>query len=274
MDELSMLFLSEAVKPIAKEAGERLADLVNLICTPIEVARKYKYIKMDDFFSRMDEKLKSKPEDQIVFPPLHIVGPALEDVAKYYGDSEHCKEMFSNLIASSMDINKTDMAHPSFIKIIEQMSELDSALLINLMKLYTNENDADQKLISDRIMFVLSLSLATELYRPSNAEDSGHWIYTFRYYLIDYDAHPARVTESIANLQRLGLILLEKQNELNDDYFNDIKRKHENCPELQPQALPHITLDKYIVRPTNTGRLFACTCFDFDKLGTPLNIIN
>ncbi|MED1627244.1 DUF4393 domain-containing protein [Bacillus mycoides] len=72
------------------------------------------------------------PQENLVEPPLHIVGPALE-ASRFYIEADELKEMFANLIASSMDSRKVSQVHPSFTEVIKQLSPLD-AVNIELFK--------------------------------------------------------------------------------------------------------------------------------------------
>jgi hypothetical protein len=47
-------------------------------------------------------------------------------IAKYYVDTEELSEMFSNLIAASMNSDKLNEDHPSYVDVIKQLSPLDA----------------------------------------------------------------------------------------------------------------------------------------------------
>nr|DAV44380.1 MAG TPA: protein of unknown function (DUF4393) [Caudoviricetes sp.] len=58
--------------------------------------------KIDEFKRTLGEKIIAIPENQVQDPKMSIVGPALE-ASKYYFDEKEIRNMFANLIASSMD---------------------------------------------------------------------------------------------------------------------------------------------------------------------------
>lgn len=122
-------FLDSALTPVGKEVGERLADLVSLVFTPVIKAKAKRDNNLKLFLEDLNKKVDEIPEDKLQDPPLNIVGPALEDVAKFYHDEEYLRKLFANLIASSMHKDKSYI-HPSFIKVIEQLSP-DDARMIN-----------------------------------------------------------------------------------------------------------------------------------------------
>ena len=73
-----------------------------------------------------DETLKETSKilpENIREPQLNILGPAIE-ASKYYIEDDELRSMFSKLIAASMDTSKLDIAHPSFVEIIKQMTPL------------------------------------------------------------------------------------------------------------------------------------------------------
>jgi len=120
--------VSNLVNPVTETAGQRLSEIVNLVFTPIELAKIYKDHKLDIFKDSLNAKIDLIPEDKRVSPPLNIVGPALE-AAKFYIEDESLREMFAELIASAMNSDKAGLAHPSFEAIIRQLSPLDAKFI-------------------------------------------------------------------------------------------------------------------------------------------------
>lgn len=113
-----------------KVVGKSLSDLFELVfgnfLEHANTKSKFKYQKKYEAFEQKSlEKIESIPPEKVVEPQLSIIGPTLE-VAKYYVESEELSEMFSNLIASSMNIDKLDEVHPSYVDIIKQLSPLDA----------------------------------------------------------------------------------------------------------------------------------------------------
>jgi len=121
----------DAVQPAAKEIGKALgtiAKTVNVALAPVS-ALVWGYDQIKDFVdNKVSEKLQNVPEENIVTPPPHVAGPALESL-RYTGSIEELKELYANLIASSMDSATTQEAHPSFVEIIKQLSSDEAKLL-------------------------------------------------------------------------------------------------------------------------------------------------
>ncbi|MDQ2194752.1 DUF4393 domain-containing protein [Vibrio anguillarum] len=121
----------DALQPAAKEIGKALgtvAKTVNVALAPVS-ALVWGYDKIKDFVdTKVSEKLSGVKDEDIVSPPPNVAGPALESL-KYTGCIEELKELYANLIASSMDKNTTHKAHPSFVEIIKQLSPDEAKLL-------------------------------------------------------------------------------------------------------------------------------------------------
>lgn len=119
-------FLDNALTPVAKEAGETLSDLINLARTPLIKARKVRDLKLQKFLEDLDRELKLIPEEKIIEPPLAIIGPALEDLFKYYMEEDHIVEAFKKLISDAMNVDTKNKVLPSYFERIKQMTKLDA----------------------------------------------------------------------------------------------------------------------------------------------------
>lgn len=121
----------DAIQPAAKEVGktfEVVAKAVNMAITPL-TAMVWGYEQIKDFVdTRVSEKLSDTPEEEIISPEAHVAGPALEAL-KYSGAVEELRELYANLIASSMDSKTQAHSHPSFVEIIKQLSPKDAKIL-------------------------------------------------------------------------------------------------------------------------------------------------
>lgn len=130
-------FVDEAMSPIAQSVGNSVANLwelafgshVNLWIKKQEHRHQLNY---EDYVKKVNEKLNNIPNGNLIEPPLNVIGPAIE-ASKYYIDSEELREMFANLIASSMNSDKTNNVHPSFIEIIKQLNT-DEAKILKYIK--------------------------------------------------------------------------------------------------------------------------------------------
>lgn len=121
----------DAIQPAAKEVGKSLvtvAKTVNIALSPIK-AMVWGYERIENFITkRVSEKLKNVPEENIVTPNPSIAGPAVEAL-RYVGHDENLRELYANLLASSMNKDTLEEAHPSYVDIIKNLCS-DEALLL------------------------------------------------------------------------------------------------------------------------------------------------
>lgn len=125
----------DALQPAAKEIGTALqtvAKTVHIALAPVS-ALVWGYEKLKDFVEKtVSEKLSDTPPEEIIPPKVNVAGPALEAL-RYTGHDETLRELFANLIAASMDVKTTSMAHPSFVEIIKQITP-DEAKILRLFQ--------------------------------------------------------------------------------------------------------------------------------------------
>lgn len=120
-----------ALEPLAKGIGNTLGDLWFLVFGPIShVAdkRRAKYSHALDLYKKqLDEKISSIPPDRRIEPNTQVALKALTESQTCVEEPE-LRGMFSNLIASSMDSEQANKAHPGFASIISNLSSFDAQL--------------------------------------------------------------------------------------------------------------------------------------------------
>ena len=75
-----------------------------------------------------EKKLKDLLPEQIVNPEAYIAVPALQSVS-YCMDNHELRDMYANLLASSMNSVVKDGVHPSYIEIIRQLCPDEAKIL-------------------------------------------------------------------------------------------------------------------------------------------------
>ena len=125
---------NDGIKGTVVQTGEIIESVVGLFNNVVFYLVKkanalFKY-KLEDFKNELEEKLSPIPEDKIVEPDLMIVGPALEAY-----DKDELRNMYLNLLTSSMNKDIKDKAHPSYVEIIRQLTPLDAKVFKRLQDL-------------------------------------------------------------------------------------------------------------------------------------------
>ena len=123
----------DVVQPAAQEMGKALqtvAKTVHIALAPVS-ALVWGYDQIKEFVStKVAERLKNVPPENIISPKPNVAGPALEAL-RYTGHEERLSDMYANLLAASMDKATAQGAHPAFVEIISQLTP-DEAKLVSL----------------------------------------------------------------------------------------------------------------------------------------------
>jgi len=125
----------DTLQPAAKQIGQSLETVtktVNIALAPIK-ALVWGYERIEDFISnRVSEKLKNVPNESIITPSPQVAGPAVEAL-RFAGHDINLRELYANLLATSMDKNTIHKAHPAFVEIIKNLTS-DEAILMECFK--------------------------------------------------------------------------------------------------------------------------------------------
>lgn len=123
----------DVLQPAAQELGKALqtvARTVHVALAPVS-ALVWGYDQIKDFVStKVTDRLKNVPPENIVTPKPNVAGPALESL-RFTGHESSLSDLYANLIAASMDKTTAAGAHPAFVEIIKQLTP-DEAKIVGL----------------------------------------------------------------------------------------------------------------------------------------------
>lgn len=123
----------DVLQPAAQELGKALqtvAKIVHVALAPVS-SLVWGYDQIKDFVStKVADRLKNVPPENIVTPKPNVAGPALESL-RYTGHESSLSDLYANLLAASMDKTTASGAHPAFVEIIKQLTP-DEAKLVGL----------------------------------------------------------------------------------------------------------------------------------------------
>ena len=183
----------DLVQPAAQEVGRGLqtvAKTVHIALAPISIM-VWGYDQIKDFVStKVADRLKNVPPENIVTPKLSVAGPALEAL-RFTGGEESLSNMYANLLASAMDKTSAQGAHPAFVEIIKQLTS-DEAKIVALFRL-------------DRAFPLIDLRWE---FKPNEAGHTGGITQLTNFSLLGADAgveYPENMPAYIDNICRLGL---------------------------------------------------------------------
>jgi len=253
MVESTTKVVTQAYEDIAHPILKSIGNIVSLpfkaidaALTPIKKWVDKRNFNYEETKKILAQKLENIEEDKIVEPEAYVAVPALQQLSYSY-DSVDLRNMYANLLASSMVESTKFSVHPSFVDIIKQLSPLDARALnilytpqyitvINISAHYI-KIDSYKELYNN-----YSLELA-EIYRD-NLEQSS----------------------SLLNLERLGIIQIDYERtvspksryDIYDDSFivNRAKERYKDDKEVE------IDIKQGLIRLTDFGLSFCMTCCD------------
>lgn len=122
----------------SRAIGQTITDIWQIVfgnrLSYAAAKQKLKYSQaLEDYRKELECKTDAIPEEKRTEPSLQIVGQALDD-SQYCIESEELRSLFSSLIANSMNADYATLVHPSFSKIIQQMSPVDARMIVLFQK--------------------------------------------------------------------------------------------------------------------------------------------
>lgn len=177
-----------------------------------------------------------------------MVGPAIESL-KYTFDTKELREMYLNLLASSMNVEKIESTHPAYVQIIKQMSPLDAKIFKIIASKKTH------RLPSANITIGFD-----DRYYPDAMPNK------FVPDLVEEDIDPFLVSTSIDNLCRLGLLLYRENVSIAGYDYNVLKENDYVVERLnlynraRPENKNTIKLIEAVVITTDFGNEFIKVC--------------
>ena len=228
---------SDIVRPTSKSIGENIGLLVDGVFGWLGVWGKKQKIKQDkyinDFKNTLVDEIEKVPPEHLKEPEMYVVGPAIE-ASKYYYEEAQFKEMFAKLIAASCDDRDNDKISPYFVEAIKQISHKEAMILT----LFRDKKTSALPIVNYRLI----LKTIGEKYYEKYA------------FIHDNPDNIRKYSDSLINLQRLGLVSLDFQNWLTDNNFYQIYKDNVFFKNTKQEIL------KNIENPD-----FECRDFDIQK---------
>lgn len=221
----------------------------NVVLYPVKKANLTFRYKLEAFEDDLKEKTKHIPPENLQEPPVMIAGPTLEAL-RYTYDEKELREMYENLLASSMDNRIVSQTHPSFVDTIKQMSPLD-ALIMQIISI-------NYQFACAKIQF-------------SILQDDKYYTKGMPNYFVKELADvsdPFDVSTSLHNLLRLGLIDISEAS-LNNYNYEALKDHPYVLSQLnifkKYGKKIDIELSKRLIRINNYGEAFSRVCLKKER---------
>lgn len=127
--------IDHAVNPIAKVIGDTFSDLLYLAVGDISYLAEKRRIKREAALQKFREDITQKvgqiPPDQLSEPDMQIVGQAIQK-SQFCIEHDELRQMFANLMASSVTRDRAPLVRPCFADILSQLTPFDVRLLLHI----------------------------------------------------------------------------------------------------------------------------------------------
>jgi len=143
MDVLTEIVQSPAVlkevygdlaKPGVQQAGKALSTIIglgNTILWPIALVNEKAKIALEANLEKYRIKMKDIPEEEVCEVAPEVGVPIAEKLS--YVSNEELSDMYTELLANASQKQKANVAHPSFVNVISNISP-DEAILIKSVR--------------------------------------------------------------------------------------------------------------------------------------------
>ena len=244
---------SDIVRPTSKSIGENIGLLVDGVLGWLGVWGQKQKIRqeknLEEFKKEINKNIEAIPQDNLKEPTMYIVGPAIE-ASKYYYEEAQFKEMFAKLIAASCDDRDNDKISPYFVEAIKQISHKEAMILT----LFRDKKTSALPIVNYRLIL----------------KTIGEKYYEKYVFIHDNPDNIRKYSDSLINLQRLGLVSLDFQNWLTDNNFYQIYKDNVFFKNTKQEILKNIEnpdfeckdfdIQKGILELTPLGKKFIDLC--------------
>ena len=235
----------DVVHPSAKSVGNTLSLLPRTIGVLLGKWEKWvingeESIKLTALAVR--EKVSKIPEEKLTEPEPYVAIPAIQQLSYCY-DSKELREMYANLLVSSMNTDTKYQVHPSFVDIIKQLTPDEAKLLKKLSK-------EDTFPLIDVRMNLPAGGFQTTVHNFTNISE-------------DVCDCPSNIFSYLDNFERLKLIDIKNDKYFtNEDLYQPLKN-HAIIKEVMSSKLPEgykNEIKKGIFELTAFGKDFIRIC--------------
>jgi len=248
---------ADLLKPPAGELGAEGAEIVRTVRSVMEpvhlLVRAYAERAKEWVSAHVAAKLRDVPQDRIITPNPAVAGPVLQSLAFTFHE-EPLREMFVKLLATAMDRETAQKAHPCFAEIIRQMVP-DEARLVRFV---WEGNPTTTVVVTSTPVTkenagVLQLSKA-ELVLSFVAEEAGC-------------DHTELLRSYLDNLERLGLFDTRLK-EASVSRSRDLRRRLASHPSVREAVVRtraggcKADLAFHDLTLTSMGEQFCLTCLE------------
>jgi len=247
--------------PVAAPSGELVGLLPRAIkaaLAPVEKWVLQREYNIAETKRLLEEKLNNVPPELIGPPEAHIAVPAMQYIS-YCMDNDELRNMYANLLASSMITIVKNGVHPGFVELIKQLCPDEAKILKYMFSYQKTLPTITLRYEDDRGQGVNIIQNFSDIGELSKCENDN----------------PSDISKYFDNLARLGLI--EYAGELstltNKTLYEPLKTHRYIAPlatytAAQKRNLKKATIVESYVRLSNYGTSFCSICLSPVKIAT------
>lgn len=231
----------DAISPIVKPVGDILSFLPRTVKLALSGWEKWlvngeETIRLTAESVR--EKIQAIPEEKLVEPEPYVAIPAMQQLS-YCVNNEELRDLYANLLVSSMNADKKWQVHPAFVDIIKQLTPDEAKIL---------------KILPDISTTILPI---VDLVCVFN-QGEHTFISNFTTIGLSEIDNKELINAYYDNLRRLGLISIEDSRIIRPEAYNEI----EHFPKMQYLDGEDFRMrfKRKLFRVTNLGVEFIKTC--------------
>lgn len=238
---------SDVASPTAKAIGNALGTVFEFSTSfllPVKLLNEKFKANFTKRLSEYNEKLQQIPSERRCEVHPQIGTPIVEKLT--YTTTDEIADLFTTLLAKASDSEQANLAHPSFISIIEHLST-DEASIITYLK------DKDFIEYCD--------------FRGHNKSNDGFNSLITRQTLIERDVkmmYPQNIQAYISNLESLGIISDQSGLHKIDPHGEEEIKAFINYKSLESELVPRvfqsISVHRSFFNVTDLGKMFIKAC--------------
>lgn len=179
----------ELLNPPAILLGQALSGIIHAVFDPLLKFNIVRDQQLNDFKEKVQAGTNKIPEENRDDNKIGLTLKAFEE-SKYQLDSEELRQMFANLISSTVDNRINSTVQPSFSSILKELTPADA----NLVKLFSEET------------YVPLVSI--------RAQDKDGTGMNIKSNILIFNDETIDNELSLFSLERLGLVILDTDSEL------------------------------------------------------------
>ena len=231
----------DAIKPTAQPLGEIVGYLPRTLRVFLNGWGKWLNNREESLqltAEAIEDKIKTIPEEKIVEPEAFVAIPAIQQLS-YCQNSEVLRDLYANLLVSSMNIDTKWQVHPSYVDIVKQLNPDEAKFMKSLTP--------DSNLLYPLVDVEEVVEVKKRSYLMTNFTTS----------CFELLEHPENICSYIDNLVRLSLIEIPNRRIADNNIYKEL----EQHPIIQG------------IKQRNDQRVIQCTYKSFKLTNYGVNFV-